>query len=378
MMPMTQVHEGKGISRAEVLRQKMDKDSRLTNEGLKGGESAEVIMKNKWIYCAMTGILTALLLGGCGDGSESSPEEPIIDALEPITLASESESEDEPEEAPENTETPAPAGDDLLISGGTEGLSAEMESAVLEGMKNLLQNLELPEYLGEAIHLVSSEEWFASLAGGLYEGCRSYTIGGTGGATLSVQVGYDIEEKPYINVCYQADGQIIVLKQAKGVTWILQTSVSGGAYNGAFEKWQVDSGTGHILKETGTYANGITVGEYTKSEHEGDSGDAFDLWTNRDNFAYDTTTVTYDEQGEIAVTPTPAPTATPKPAATKRPVQTAAPTQAPTPEPQPSEPEPEPPAPPQDTPAPTPAPTPEPTPAPSEGDTDIDWSPDMM
>lgn len=334
-------------------------------------------MKNKWIYCAVTGILTALLLGGCGDGSESIPEEPIIDALEPIALNSESESEDGQEEVPENTETPAPAGNDLFISGGTEGLSAEMESTVLEGMKNLLQNLELPEYLGEAIHLVSSEEWFAALAGGLYEGCRSYTIGGAAGATLSAQVGYDIEEKPYINVCYQANGQIIVLKQAKGVTWVLQTAVSGGAYNGAFEKWQIDSGTGHILKETGTYANGTTVGEYTKSEHEGDAGDAFDLWTNRDNFAYKTTTVTYNEQGEIAATPTPSPTATPKPAATKKPVQTATPTQAPTPAPTPEPQEPAPPQEPDPTPEPAPDPTPEP-PAPSEGDTDIDWSPDMM
>lgn len=352
---------------------------RPASECLKGGESAEVIMKNKWIYCAVTGIMTALLLGGCGDGSESSSGEKILDALDPITLASESDPEDEQEETPENTETPVPAEDNLLSNGSTEGLSEEMESAVLEGMKNLRQNLELPEYLGEAIHLVSSEEWFASLAGGLYEGCRSYTIGGAGETTLSVQVGYDIEEKPYINVCFKANGQIIVLKQAKGVTWMLQTAVSDGAYNGSFEKWQIDSGTGHILKETGTYANGIIVGEYVKSEHNGDPGDAFDLWTNRDNFAYETTTVTYDEQGGIAATPTPEPTATPKPAATKRPVQTTAPTQAPTPAPTQ---EPQPPAPPQDTPAPTPAPTPEPTPeptpAPSEGDTDIDWSPDMM
>ena len=287
-------------------------------------------MKNKWRYCAVTAFLAALLLGGCGDGSEGSAEEGSIDVLEPIPLASESEPVGGQEEGtPENTETPAPAGDALQGGGVPGGLSEEAEAAVLEAMKNLRQNLELAEYIGEAIHLVSSEEWFAAMAGGLYEGCRSYTVGGAGDATLSVQVGYDIEEKPYINVCYQANGQIIVLKQARGVTWLLQTSVSEGVYNGAFEKWQIDSGTGHMLKETGTYANGIIVGEYTKSERTGDPGEAFDLWTNRENFEYKTTNVTYNEQGEIAATPTPEP-------------------------------------------------TPEPTPVPSEGDTDIDWSPDMM
>lgn len=76
-------------------------------------------MKNKWRYCAVTGILTALLLGGCGDGSESVSEEKIIDALEPVALTGESESEDGQEEGtPENTETPVPAGDALHGSGG--------------------------------------------------------------------------------------------------------------------------------------------------------------------------------------------------------------------------------------------------------------------
>ena len=159
--------------------------------------------------------------------------------------------------------------------------------------------------------------------------------------------------------------------------WLLQTSVSGGVYNGAFEKWQINGGSGSILKETGTYANGTIVGEYTKAERTGNPGEAFDLWTNRDNFEYNTTKETYNEEGEIAATPTPVPTATPKP--TKKPVQTTAPTPVPTAKPTP-EPEPDPtPAPtPEPTPAPTPEPTPEPTPVPSEGDTDINWSPDLM
>ncbi len=333
-------------------------------------------MIKRWKYSVSACLLAAAILTGCGDGTEGSGTDMSMDVLEPVALQTESEPEDGGETGEvQETATPVPVVPEVQSS--MEGLGVEVPENVLTSLKELRQNLELPEYLGEAIHLVSSEEWFDAVTAGLYEGCRSYTIGGAGEAVLSVQAGRDIEEKPYINAYYQKGEQILLLKQARGVIWLLQTSVSGGVYNGAFEKWQINGGSGYILKETGTYANGTIVGEYTKAERTGNPGEAFDLWTNRDNFEYNTTKETYNEEGEIAATPTPVPTATPKP--TKKPVQTTAPTPVPTAKPTP-EPEPDPtPAPtPEPTPAPTPEPTPEPTPVPSEGDTDINWSPDLM
>lgn len=357
-------------------------------------------MRKQWIYGAATGILTAVLFTGCGDGS-AQDQDMRIDVLEPVALVGTSEPEEgQSAEEPDGTAAPAQG------EGGTQSSAAgepgaEIEAAVLENLKDLRQNLELPEYVGEAIHLVSSDEWFAAVAGRLYEGCRSYAIGGGEEASLSVQVGYDIEEKPYVNACYQAGGQILVLKYAKDVVWLLQTGIAGGAYDGAFEKWKIDGGAGHILKETGTYANGVIVGVYTRSEYTGNAGELFDLWTNRENFAYKTTEMTYNNQGEIAATPSAAPVATQKPAATKVPAQTAAPTPVPTAAPpqvtaepprptevpfEPTEVPPQPTAappqptevPPQPTEAPTAEPVPEPTPTPAGGDTDIEWSPDMM
>lgn len=343
----------------------------------------EIIMKNRLIYGAVTGILAAVLFTGCGDGSEMSPQDKLDDVLEPVTLAV----TPEPESGQDSGETDgtSEAEEGSRPNSGLEDLSPEVEAVVLENLQNLMQNLELPEYVGEAVHLVSSEEWFAAVAVELIEGSRSYTIGGAGDASLSVQVGYDTEEKPYVNTCYQANGQILMLTYAKEAARLLQTGISEGAYNGAFEKWQINGGTGYILKETGTYVNGIIVGQYTKAEYTGGPGDVFDLWTNRDNFEYKTTELNYNEKGQVVPSSSALPSSTPKPASTptaKPPQQTAKPTQAP-PQPtaKPPEPTAEPPQPTQAPPEPTaepPQPTPEPPQPPEGGDTDIEWSPDIM
>ena len=372
-------------------------------------ERVEIIMKNRLIYGAVTGILTAVLFTGCGDGSEISPQDKLDDVLEPVTLAVTPEPASG--EDSEETDGISEAEENSRPNSGLEDLSPEVAAVVLENLQNLLQNLELPEYVGEAVHLVSSEEWFAAVAVELIEGSRSYTIGGAGDASLSVQVGYDTEEKPYVNTCYQADGQILMLTYAKEAARLLQTGISEGVYNGAFEKWQINGGTGYILKETGTYVNGIIVGQYVKAEYTGGPGDVFDLWTNRDNFEYKTTEMNYNEKGQVVPSSSALPSATPKPESTNKPVQTtkpavtptakppqptAKPTQAPPqptqappqptaepPQPTQAPPEPtaEPPQPTQAPPEPTaepPQPTQEPPLPPGGGDTDIEWSPDIM
>lgn len=328
----------------------------------------------KGIYGITAGILLAAVLTGCGDGTGDSMSESSVSVVEAVTITNE----------PVSAE-PKPAGVELLYSSGQ--LTSEEADKVQEAMKTLHQNLEVPEYIGEGIHMVSSAEWAEILSQGLYEGCRSYTLQEGETVLLSVHVGYDIEGNFYANICYQGkEGELILLKQENGVTWLMQTEVSDGKYNGAFETWQIDSKTGYIVKEAGTYAGDVVVGEYTKSEYTGAPGEAFDLWTNREGFSYVTTTVKYDEQGEIVPTPTPVPTVTPtpkptnKPAVAPKPVSTPTPTQAPTPEPQPDPgPEPEPAPKPDPEPQPTQAPEPQdPAPPSTGGDTDIEWSPDIM
>lgn len=328
-------------------------------------------MMKRWKYKGAVCVLLAAVLTGCGDGSDM--QEVVVDSLEPVDLTVSAEPEETQE--PETAETV-----EVTLEYRTGMLTAEQEIAVLEAMTTLRQNMEVSEYVGEGIHMVSSEEWMETMQQGLYEGSRNYCLQRGEEVLLSVQVGVDIKGTPYANVFYQGtEENVMLLKQAGGVTWLLQTNVADGKYDGAFEIWEFDSGTGHIVSERGTYARGIIVGEYTKSEYTGAPGEAFDMWTNRDNFEYETTTTMYNANGEPEATPTPEPTATPKPApkTTPKPTQKPAQTPAPTPEPAPEQPDnnnnnnP----PPQN---PEPQPTPEPAPEPSTGETDIDWSEDIL
>lgn len=295
----------------------------------------------------------------------------VINQDLPTTQEPADTTEQSVEETPEPPEETEPR---LVFSTGC--LTQEEEAVILDNMLTMAQNLELSDYIGEGISMISSPEWFESMAIRLYEGVRSYVLQKGDEILLTVQVGNDLSGKPFTGVFFPgANDKAIILRQEGDVTLFLQTTVTEkGLYEGAFEQWTIDSATGEMRLEEGTYSAGIIVGEYSVSTCSAEPGSAFDLWTHRADFAYETTTVEYDANGEPVATPTPEPTQTPtptkKPAATQKPA-TPAPTQTPAP---PSNPEPAPE--PEPTPEPTPAPTPEPTPIP--GDVDVGWSDDMM
>lgn len=282
-------------------------------------------MTKRKICGLLSGVMLTTMLSGCGDGSEEAgilasgsfgmPEAVQMEMTTVLAQAEQSPSE-------------------IKLLYNTGKLTAEEEAAILETMESLYRNLEVEEYLGESIHMVSSEEWFETMTPRLYEGCRSYTLQQGETVLLSVQVGYDISGAPYSNVCYQAaEDSISLLKQSGSKLSLLQTGLSDGEYDGAFVFWQFDSAQGEIKKEEGTYSQGILVGEYSVSVCQGVEGEAFELWTNRETFGYETETVTYDEQGQPVAEATPEPTATPTktPAPTKKPAAaTPKPTQAPT------------------------------------------------
>lgn len=339
-------------------------------------------MKKRQIYGLTAGILAfSMLLTGCGDGESQvswlEPEPMESGVLEESTTAGEAPGA----EAENGQETEVR----LLYNTGT--LTEGEEAAAMELLQDMYQNIELEEYLGECIHMVGSDVWYESLTGRMPEGTRTYTLQLGDEVLFLVQVGFDISGEPYSNVYYPGKDGVILLKQAGSVVQLTFTEVKEGFYDGAFERWQIDSATGEIIQEKGTYSQGVIVGEYTVSVKEGTGeGDAFDLWNMRENFAYETTVTTYDEQGNIVEDepePTPMPSATPS--ATKKPTATATPTPTPTPTPEPTPaptPTPAPAATPAPTPAPTPTPTPTPTPAPpsepSTGEVDIEWSDDIM
>lgn len=281
----------------------------------------------------------------------------------------------------------------LLCSTGS--MSPEEEAAAREFVTDLYRNIELDEYVGECIHMVSNDAWYEVLTVNMIEGTRTYTLQQDDQPLLSIQVGYTLGGEFYSNICYKSDEKMILLKQEGSITQLTRAEIRNNALNGNFQKWQIDSASGEMIRESGIYVMGIPVGEYETAVRKGTGeGDAFDLWTMRDNFAYQTKVTNYDENGQVIKEPEPEPetkpattqkpAATQKPATTQKPASTqkpaATPEPAPTPEPTPT-PDPAPTPPPAPTPDPTPTPpsTPDPPPGPSIGGDgqDTEWTPDL-
>lgn len=339
-------------------------------------------MKKKSLMVILAAAMMISVLSGCGDGSEPvdilSGSQIEIPDSNPVTISS---------EPVFSTPQPEDAGTVRLLHFAGD-LTQEEEAAAMDAMQTLYQNLEIPEYLGEAIHMIAAEEWLEAMTAGTYAGSRSYSLQQGELALLTVQIGEDSTGLLYSDVCFQdAHGRMILLKQFGTVTQLLVTGTVDGAPDGAFESWRIDSSVGEIIWEKGTYAKGTIVGEHTTSAYVGVEGDAFDLWTNREGFTYTVSTTIYDDQGNPVSTPTPEPTATPTAAPTAKPTATPKPAAAATPKPA-------------KTPAPTPVPTQEPEddddeddddegyvpqPDPTEepaappqgGDVDQEWSPDL-
>lgn len=226
-------------------------------------------MKRNKIFYSLLFAAVMMMLAGCGDGTDElgGSGEGGFTVVEPTDLSGMVSGTriDSEGKAPE---AGAPA-QGIGISYITGQLTEEEEAAALEAMKTLHQNLEVDEYVGEGIHMVSSDVWFEDMSPRLYEGCRSYTLEEDGRVLLSVQVGYDIAGNPYVNICYQGeDGKLLLLKQAFGVTWLMETKVADGKYEGEFDVWQFDTVQGRIEREQGTYAQGVKTGQCVESVYD--------------------------------------------------------------------------------------------------------------
>ena len=351
-------------------------------------------------------VLAAVLLTGCGDGSSSPVLTPVLPSAESVTTepdVMDGTATDENNGASIPVEEIPAQEPEMQIQYGRGSLTEEEEQKALDMLSTMYQNLEVEEYHGEAIHMITNETWYDTLAVKLLAGSREYTLQKGDEILLTVLIGEDMDGKLFTIVNFSGGEAMTLLRQQETLVRLVVAGTDGANYNGAYEQWQFDSATGDILHETGRYVQGVLNGEYTVARRKGRGGeDPFDLWSMKDSFAYEITETVYDELGNVVeATPeptvTPKPTATPKPTVTPKPTATPVPTPAPTPVPTPEptpvptpEPTPEPtpvptpeptPAPtPEPTPEPTPVPTPEPTPAPtpSTGDVDIDWSDDIM
>ncbi len=219
-----------------------------------------------------------------------------------------------------------------------QGLSVNLEEETEEirsRAQEMLNDLELPEYLDESVNLIDSGDWFSTMMPKLKEGQRSYYLERDAQPLFYAQVGYTGEGQRFSKVWYTGSETKRFLSQ-EGSTIRMVTvtstvvedpaSTAGtdttaetadiqdtatpraatpadmGAWNGTFESWSVDCATGSITHEQGTMQKGVLTGDYTCDVHAGEGGlDAFSLWNNREGMEYITYTGSFDSEGKALV-----------------------------------------------------------------------------
>lgn len=219
-----------------------------------------------------------------------------------------------------------------------QGLSVNLEEETEEirsRAQEMLNDLELPEYLDESVNLIDSGDWFSTMMPKLKEGQRSYYLERDAQPLFYAQVGYTGEGQRFSKVWYTGsetkrflsqEGTIIRLVTVTSTVVEDPASTAGtdttaetadiqdtatpraatpadmDAWNGTFESWSVDCATGSITHEQGTMQKGVLTGDYTCDVHAGEGGlDAFSLWNNREGMEYITYTGSFDSEGKALV-----------------------------------------------------------------------------
>lgn len=186
----------------------------------------------------------------------------------------------------------------LALQNITVNISEEAEPLQQE-LQLLLQNLSTQDYFAESIHQIESPHWMELFMPKPKEGSRHYYLEEDQQIKLVLHTGYNDTGKAYTTLWYHGENNsLILLNYSNGVVQILNTSMINNLYEGPFTLTLLDSVTGSIAQEQGTFANGIYSDGYTLKIFKGDApGDPYDLWNNRENMIYTTYTATADEQG---------------------------------------------------------------------------------
>ena len=168
-----------------------------------------------------------------------------------------------------------------------QGLSVNLEEETEEirsRAQEMLNDLELSEYLDESVNLIDSGDWFSTMMPKLKEGQRSYYLERDAQPLFYAQVGYTGEGQRFSKVWYTGsetkrflsqEGTIIRLvtvtstvagaedpASTAGTDTTAETAdiqdtatpraatpADMGAWNGTFESWSVDCATGSITRE---------------------------------------------------------------------------------------------------------------------------------
>ncbi|MDR2044048.1 MAG: hypothetical protein LBQ15_06700 [Clostridium sp.] len=180
----------------------------------------------------------------------------------------------------------------------------EEDETVREEVRRLRQNLSTPEYQSEAVGMLVSGDWAKRLLPKLKEGRRRYYLeDAEGGTVLYLETGYDENGTLYSHIWYATDaGQATVLLQKADTVQLLTTGLTDGQLEGAFSSWLCIGSTGDIYQENGVLKNGVLVGDYTARVRYGSgSVDLFSLFLGREEAELATYTGRFTGDGTTAL-----------------------------------------------------------------------------
>lgn len=286
--------------------------------------------KNKKIVIGI-GMLLSLALSGCGDGSEDNGRPDVPPTREAVSETVLSDNERAILEYEQKLSSGECTAEDYKTLAGLyqqEGYirkqrdmleqcrrlymdedsfsalqeitvnAAEEGGAVLEEAQRLADNISLPEYQNEAMAMLLSPDWMTVMMPRLREGSRNYYLQNTE-STLYIKAGYDEAGREYTNIWYlTADQKLHYLARSGDLMQMTTASLADGAFQGGFESWLCIASTGDSYHDTGTFENGIVVGDYTSQVSFGtEPVDAFVLWSTKVDLPTETYTGSFDVDG---------------------------------------------------------------------------------
>ncbi len=176
-------------------------------------------------------------------------------------------------------------------------VNAAEEDAVAEQLDLLILNLETPEYTNESISMLFTEEWFEAMAPAFAQGKRSY-YRETDDTTLYLEVGYNEHNQRYTSIWKKTGEELLVIQQTPNTLQSVVTGVHEGEYHGAFEAWTCVASTGDVFHETGTYASGVCIGDYTAEVKWGKAeADIMSLWMMKEDMEFTAYKGAFDNKG---------------------------------------------------------------------------------
>lgn len=287
-------------------------------------------MKKRQLSGLLMLVMIALLTGCEGNVVIDDRYDDSVVTLEGMGHGFGDTSSEEGSESQAGEESPdaSLATTELQYDNGT--LTEAEQTAVMAELKVLCNNMSVEDYLGEAIHMMSSKEWFELMTTGIDGKVRTLSYQRNGEPILTIEVGYKGDNKTFANaVYYGKKNETVEIGLNGDEISVMCSGITDGEYDGAFEYVLINATEGRIEKEKGTYAKGVIVGELVTSVYDGPAGDAFDLWTNKDGFKYENKTQYFDDNGVATAKPVAKPTPTMKPTAKPTAAPTSAPTQKP-------------------------------------------------